>query len=157
MISIWTTHWLANTSSTPWTYKQYILLPNNSGLEALSYFLNKHPVLDPPTRAYVHTTKFFCVLFFFFFHGVCNPFTVSNVLVTPLMKGQAQNVCRGTQTTRKHFCPLFFVEHSFTYRYVIQLNLSQKNNSTCLEDTAERPLFIHRHWPQREVGIVGQG
>lgn len=27
----------------------YIVIPHNSGLEALKYFLNKHHVLDPPT------------------------------------------------------------------------------------------------------------
>ena len=27
----------------------YTVIPNNSGLEALAYFLNKRPVLDPPT------------------------------------------------------------------------------------------------------------
>ena len=35
--------------------------------------------------------------------------------VTPLMKGQAWNVWRGTQSTRWQFCSLFFVEHSLTY------------------------------------------
>ena len=75
-------------------------------------------------QEHTRTLQSFFECFFFFFMA----YAVSNVLVTPLMKGQAQNVCRGTQTTRKHFCPLFFVEHSFTYRYVIQLNLSQKNN-----------------------------
>ena len=84
--------------------------------------------LSTHLQEHTRTLQSFFECLFFFFHGVCKPFTVSNVLVTPLMKGQAQNVCRGTQTTRKHFCPLFFVEHSFTYRYVIQLNLSQKNN-----------------------------
>ena len=37
------------------------------------------------------------------------------VLVTPLMKGQARNVWRGTQSTTRHFCSLFFVEHSLTF------------------------------------------
>ena len=35
--------------------------------------------------------------------------------VTPLMKGQAWNVWRGTQSTRWQFCSLFFVEHFLTY------------------------------------------
>ena len=35
--------------------------------------------------------------------------------VTPLMKGQARNIWRGTQSTRWHFSSLFFVEHSLTY------------------------------------------
>lgn len=35
--------------------------------------------------------------------------------VTPLMKGQAWNVWRGPQSTRWHFCSLFFVEYSLTY------------------------------------------
>ena len=118
--------YLISSTSIPFlTHLQEHMCTLQSFFVCFFFIFNKHPILDPPTGAYVHTTKFFCVLFF---HGVCKPFTVSNVLVTPLMKGQTQNVCRGTQTTRKHFCPLFFVEHSFTYRYVIQLNLSQKNN-----------------------------
>ena len=28
----------------------YTVIPYNSGLEALKYFLNKRPVLDPPTE-----------------------------------------------------------------------------------------------------------
>ena len=31
------------------------------------------------------------------------------------MKDQARNVWRGTQTTRRHFCLLFFVEHSLKW------------------------------------------
>ena len=35
------------------------------------------------------------------------------------MKGQAQNVWRGTRTTRERFCLLFFVEHSLRTNYAI--------------------------------------
>ena len=38
-----------------------------------------------------------------------------HTFVTPLMKSQAQNVWRGTHTTRWHFSSLFPVEHSLTY------------------------------------------
>lgn len=34
---------------------------------------------------------------------------------TLMMKDQARNVRRGTQTTTQHFCSLFFVELSLTY------------------------------------------
>ena len=34
---------------------------------------------------------------------------------TLTMKGHARNVWRGTQNTTRHFCSLFFVEHSLTY------------------------------------------
>ena len=53
--------------------------------------------------------------FYFFFHVVCKPHNVSNILVTPLIKGQAQNIWRGTQTTRQHCRSLFYFEHSLTY------------------------------------------
>ena len=36
---------------------------------------------------------------YFFFHGVCQPCKDSNVFATPLMKGQARNVWKGTHTT----------------------------------------------------------
>ena len=40
---------------------------------------------------------------------------LSYILVTPLMKGQAWNVWRGTHTTRWPFSSLFFAKHSLTY------------------------------------------
>ena len=56
------------------------------------------------------TTKFFeCV--YFFFRGVSKPCNDSNVLVTSLIKRQAWNVWRGTQTKSRHYCSLFFVEN----------------------------------------------
>ena len=42
------------------------------------------------------------------------PTRFSNVLVTPLMKHQARNVWRGTYTTRRYYCSVFFVKHSLT-------------------------------------------
>ena len=48
-------------------------------------------------------------------HVLCKPCNDTNVLVTPLMKGQTRNDWRGAQTTTRHFCSLFFVEHSLTY------------------------------------------
>ena len=60
----------------------------------------------------MHPLQSFDVLF----HGVYKPCNISDILVTPLMKGQARNIWRGTQTTRWHsFCSLFYVEHSLTY------------------------------------------
>ena len=44
-------------------------------------------------------------LFFYFF--ICwrlQTLQQSNVLVTPLMKGQARNIWKETQTTTRHFC-----------------------------------------------------
>ena len=37
---------------------------------------------------------------YFLFHGVCKPCNISIILVTPLMKGQAQNIWKGTQTIK---------------------------------------------------------
>ena len=45
--------------------------------------------------------------------------------VTPLMKGQAWNVWRGTQSTRWQFCSLFFVEHSLYLLYKVPRSLSE--------------------------------
>ena len=46
-------------------------------------------------------------------HLLCKPCNDSNVFVSPLMKGQTRNVS-GTHTKTRHFCSLFFVEHSHT-------------------------------------------
>ena len=48
--------------------------------------------------------------------GGCKPYNVSNLLVTPLIKGGTRNVWRGTQNTRRHFCSLFFC---WTFSYLI--------------------------------------
>jgi len=40
----------ANASFTQWTSSPfYTVIRHNNGLEALKYFLDKRPVLDPPT------------------------------------------------------------------------------------------------------------
>ena len=86
---------------------------------ALKHYLITSTSIQFLTHLQEHTRTlqsfFYC---YFFFHRICKPFNISNVLVTPMMKGQAQNVWRGPQTTRQHFCSLFLVEHFFTYRYV---------------------------------------
>ena len=72
------------------------------------------------------TTKFFeCV--YFFFRGVSKPCNDSNVLVTSLIKRQAWNVWRGTQTKSRHYCSLFFVEN---YPLLIQ---TRCNVGSCAE------------------------
>ena len=47
------------------------------------------------------TTKLF---FYFFICWHLQTLQQSNVLVTPLMKGQARNIWKETQTTTQHFC-----------------------------------------------------
>ena len=47
----------------------YTVIPNNSGLEALAYFLNKRPVLDPPTSTLTRLAKLMMTLNAFTFNG----------------------------------------------------------------------------------------
>ena len=53
-------------------------------------------------RAAPHYKVYFSV--YFFLHSVCQPCKDPNVFATPLMKGQARNVWKGTHTTTRHFC-----------------------------------------------------
>ena len=58
---------------------------------------------EPHVHCKVHLTVYF------FFHGMCKPCNNFFLLVTPLMKGQAQNVTW-------HLCSsLLFIEYSLTY------------------------------------------
>ena len=64
----------ANASSHTMDIKSlYTVIPHNSGLEALKYFLNKRPVLDPPTETLtrlaelVLTLNAFSLFFFVFY------------------------------------------------------------------------------------------
>ena len=47
----------------------YTVIPNNSGLEALAYFLNKRPVLDPPTSTLTRLAELMMTLNAFTFNG----------------------------------------------------------------------------------------
>ena len=47
----------------------YTVIPNNSGLEALAYFLNKRPVLDPPTSTLTRLGELVLTLNAFTFKG----------------------------------------------------------------------------------------
>ena len=49
--------------------KLYTVIPNNSGLEALAYFLNKRPVLDPPTSTLTRLAELVLTLNGFAFNG----------------------------------------------------------------------------------------
>ena len=48
----------------------YNVIPNNSGLEALAYFLNKRPVLDSPTSTLTRLAELVLSLNAFTFNGV---------------------------------------------------------------------------------------
>lgn len=69
-------------------------------------------------RAVPHYKVFLSV--YFFLHGVCQPCNDSNVFATPFMKGQAQNVWKGTHTTTRHFCSSLF------FRYLLNLSHTVK-------------------------------
>ena len=47
----------------------YTVIPNNSGLEALAYFLNKRPALDPPTSTVTRLAELVLALNAFTFNG----------------------------------------------------------------------------------------
>ena len=47
----------------------YTVIPNNSGLEALAYFLNKRPLLDPPTSTLPRLAELVLTLSAFTFNG----------------------------------------------------------------------------------------
>ena len=47
----------------------YTVIPNKSGLEALAYFLNKRPVLDPPTSTLTRLAELMMTLNAFTFNG----------------------------------------------------------------------------------------
>ena len=47
----------------------YTVIPSNSGLEALSYFLKKRPALDPPTSTLIRLAELVLTLNAFAFNG----------------------------------------------------------------------------------------
>ena len=47
----------------------YTVIPHNSGLEALKYFLNKRPVLDPPTVTLIRLAELVLILNAFSFYN----------------------------------------------------------------------------------------
>ena len=47
----------------------YTVIPNKSGLEALAYFLNKRPVLDPPTSTLTRLAELVLTLNAFTLNG----------------------------------------------------------------------------------------
>ena len=46
----------------------YTVIPNDSGLQALAYFLNKHPVLEPPTSTLTRLAELILTLSVFSFN-----------------------------------------------------------------------------------------
>ena len=47
----------------------YTVIPHNDGLEALAYFLDKRPVLDPPTSTLTRLVELVLTINAFTFHG----------------------------------------------------------------------------------------
>ena len=47
----------------------YTVIPSNSGLEALAYFLKKRPALDPPTSTLIRLAELVLTLNAFAFNG----------------------------------------------------------------------------------------
>ena len=63
------------------------------------------------------------IFLFFLFVGFLQTFQQSNVLVTPLMKGQARNIWKETQTTTRHFCSsVLCSEHYLLFKVLRSLS-----------------------------------
>ena len=60
---------MANAFSSPWISSLYTVIPNNSGVQALTYFLDKRPVFDPPTYPLSRLAELALSLHVFTFNG----------------------------------------------------------------------------------------